>query len=441
MNTLLSYSLAVSILLLILAPVTLLVINGNSFQRFNRWLLLSTITLCLLLPIGLMCIKNFGATVAPELQITLNEVPVFDNFTNITQSEISGINVLTIIGYIYLIGIAVITIYVITAFLHVRGLIGKCRKEKHENYTLCIHNDIRIAPFSFMGQIVIAEAVYQKDSKTILLHESSHITKKHWLDLMYIGVVTVILWYNPMIWLLRDKLRQIHEYEADKSVIDNGVNPLDYQKLLITTAINRKLIMLTNSFASNDKNFSKRIRMIGNPDLNSKRRALALLLIPASIIAVAAVNNNLCSEMLSAISRTQLKPIEMPSANADAGAAEERSLSKSVEGTDIVAESSKDEGSSIVLPSPLVDPKPLAEHVAYSISYSELGEVSPNKKVLVDLSIDEDGKISSISTRPENQTLNVALNDAFQRVEFDAYYSEGKPIKIMITLPIVKGEK
>ena len=163
MNTLLSYSLAVSILLLILAPVTLLVINRNSFHRFNRWLLLSTITLCLLLPIGLMCIKNFGATVAPELQNTLNEVPVFDNFTNITQSEISGINVLTIIGYIYLIGIAVITIYVITAFLHVRGLIGKCRKEKHENYTLCIHNDIRIAPFSFMGQIVIAEADYQKD--------------------------------------------------------------------------------------------------------------------------------------------------------------------------------------------------------------------------------------------------------------------------------------
>lgn len=40
-------------------------------------------------------------------------------------------------------------------------------------------------------------------------------------------------WFNPGAWLLKQELQNIHEYEADETVINEGVNAKEYQLLLI----------------------------------------------------------------------------------------------------------------------------------------------------------------------------------------------------------------
>ena len=42
----------------------------------------------------------------------------------------------------------------------------------------------------------------------------------------------IMQWFNPAIWLMREELQAIHEYEADEAVLNGGVNAREYQLLL-----------------------------------------------------------------------------------------------------------------------------------------------------------------------------------------------------------------
>lgn len=43
----------------------------------------------------------------------------------------------------------------------------------------------------------------------------------------------IITWYCPAIWLLRNELHILHEYEADSRVLASGVKREEYQMFLI----------------------------------------------------------------------------------------------------------------------------------------------------------------------------------------------------------------
>lgn len=433
-TAILSYSLAISILLLFLAPVALLVVNHNSFHRFNRFILLSVITVSFLIPSFLFYFNSTWRAGAPEIQITLSEKDISENLSNIAKSEVAGVSILQILIYIYFIGISIISLYSIIAFIRLTGLVNRCRKEKSSDYTLCLHNNSSIAPFSFMRFIVISESDYQANGHIILLHETTHISNIHWIDLIYLDLAIIFLWYNPIIWLLRNKLRQIHEYEADQAVINHGINAIDYQKILITTAIDRKSISFTHSFANRSNSFRKRISMIGHSDSDSKRKSLALFLIPACVIALGAINNNISAEILSVIANSGTKPMGIISP-ADINNDDNQKLTESI-AKEEPSDTHNIDNTTTVLPSPIVDQEPLAKLIKYSISISDNFDDFINKKFVIELAIDENGKITNVDTKSDDQNLNVLINEAFNKVEFEAYNHNGKPIKLQIALPI-----
>lgn len=47
------------------------------------------------------------------------------------------------------------------------------------------------------------------------------------------GYLYLFQWFNPASWLLKQELQNIHEYEADETVIEKGVDAKQYQLLLI----------------------------------------------------------------------------------------------------------------------------------------------------------------------------------------------------------------
>ena len=92
--------------------------------------------------------------------------------------------------------------------------------------------DAPVASFSFLGHIVISREDFTA-TPVILTHEMSHVRKHHSVDVLLFSVVTVLHWFNPLVWLARAELKMLHEYEADESVIGQGVNAADYQLLLV----------------------------------------------------------------------------------------------------------------------------------------------------------------------------------------------------------------
>lgn len=84
-----------------------------------------------------------------------------------------------------------------------------------------------------MGYIVISRKDLEENGREILIHELAHIHNRHSWDLLAADVCIFFQWFNPASWLLKQELQNIHEFEADETVIKEGVDAKQYQLLLI----------------------------------------------------------------------------------------------------------------------------------------------------------------------------------------------------------------
>jgi TonB family protein len=117
-----------------------------------------------------------------------------------------------------------------------------------------------ISPFSFYKWIFIPEQYSIEESEMIINHEKVHIRKKHYLDRLFIELVCIFLWFNPVIWILLNEIKKIHEYEADYFVAFNKDIIGDYLQLLYKSATGVSFSAATLNF--NVSIFMERIVMI-----------------------------------------------------------------------------------------------------------------------------------------------------------------------------------
>ncbi|HYG40175.1 MAG TPA: TonB family protein [Cytophagales bacterium] len=121
--------------------------------------------------------------------------------------------------------------------------------------------------FSFFNFIFIGNASYllPSEKQKILEHEKVHVSQLHTLDLIFSNIIAIIFWFNPLIRIYKKKLIQQHEFEADsRAVEDNEVN--DYCNLLARIALQSAGYPLANHF-----NNSLTIKRISIMQTNKKK--------------------------------------------------------------------------------------------------------------------------------------------------------------------------
>jgi hypothetical protein len=69
-----------------------------------------------------------------------------------------------------------------------------------------------------------------------ILHEQAHIACRHYIDVWAIELLTRLMWFNPVLWMVRKTLRDLHEFEADRLVLEQGTDAYTYQCLLVSEA-------------------------------------------------------------------------------------------------------------------------------------------------------------------------------------------------------------
>jgi hypothetical protein len=122
-------------------------------------------------------------------------------------------------------------------------------------------------PFSFFNFVYINPKFHNKDVlPEILAHEKVHIREKHWVDLIIIELLTVILWFNPIIWFFEHSIKLNHEFLADRGVISKGNHIGKYQALLVNQLMGMQIIRLTNNL--NYSINSNRLKMMTKQKTN-----------------------------------------------------------------------------------------------------------------------------------------------------------------------------
>ena len=266
-----------------------LLLSKETFHRFNRMALLGVLFFSLLIP----CIEVTTrhqvevqqAVLSIEQLLLMAELEATPANVGAVQ-ETSAISWVQVVLLVYLAGILFLACRNIYSLICLFRLIHSGKHEKLEKgVTLVVHNQ-EIAPFSWMKYIVISRKDLEENGREILIHEMAHIHHRHSVDLLVADICIFFQWFNPSAWLLKQELQNVHEYEADETVINEGVNAKKYQLLLIKKAVGTRLYSMANSF--NHSKLKKRITMMLKEKSNPWARLKYLYVLPLAAIAVTA---------------------------------------------------------------------------------------------------------------------------------------------------------
>ena len=285
-----------------------LLLSKETFHRFNRVALLGILLLSLLIP---FC----EITVPEESEVQQTLVTIEQILTladHVPQTEVQALPSsmplwLPVLLCIYLLGILFFLGRNLYSLFHMLRLLHGGRQEKLEKGITLIIHDKNIAPFSWMKYVVISEKDLQENSKEILIHEMAHVHNRHSIDLLISDICIIFQWFNPASWLLKQELQNIHEYEADETVIRQGVNAKQYQLLLIKKAVGTRLYSMANSF--NHSKLKKRITMMLKEKSSPWARMKYLYVLPVAAITLTAFARPEISNELNEISTTKVNDI------------------------------------------------------------------------------------------------------------------------------------
>ena len=286
-----------------------LLLSKETFHRFNRMALLGVLFFSLLIP----CIEVTTrhqvevqqAMLSIEQLLLMAELEATPVEAGAVQETVASW--IQIVLLVYLAGILFLACRSIYSLISLFRLIHSGKREKLEKGgTLVIHHQ-EIAPFSWMKYIVISQKDLEENGREILIHEMAHIHHRHSIDLLLADICIFFQWFNPGAWLLKQELQNIHEYEVDETVINEGVNAKEYQLLLIKKAVGTRLYSMANSF--NHSKLKKRITMMLKEKSNPWARLKYLYVLPLAAIAVTAFARPEISEKMEEISAVKVNDL------------------------------------------------------------------------------------------------------------------------------------
>ncbi len=293
----LAYSLLASTLLIVVWAVYKCVLANTGCFRFNRILLLFCITLAFVAPIFRLNPFWVGDIMENNIEIAFNPVEIA-YIANTVSEQITPI--WDYIVTLFLIGVIVMILYFFVSLVRLALFILKGEHIKQDDCRIILHRHNSVAPFAWCGYIMMPRRDWYEFGQMIVCHEKAHIECRHWIDLFFMQAAIIITWYCPAIWLLRNELHTLHEYEADSRVLASGIKREEYQIFLIKKTVGARFATLSNCL--NHSSLKKRITMMLSSKPTGKARVRAFVMVPAMTLALIGLATPAVSAVINEVS-------------------------------------------------------------------------------------------------------------------------------------------
>ena len=288
MNPLLVYVIKSAVYFSAFYLIYILLLSRDTMYIRNRAYLLFSALLSLVLPY--ITIHTNKPIDINFLGKVLSEVLVYGSYEpdSIPLPGMKEISNLQLINYVYLTGILFFGLRFIVNLLELIFLI--IRKRSRGTNIIRFHG-YNTSGFSALGHIFINSGLSREEEDEIIRHEQNHLTQYHFLDILFIEIIKILQWFNPVIYMADRSLRAIHEYQADEGCLKNGIGVINYQELLMNQVFNSRIFGLKNCF-SNPKLIRKRMLMMTRQRTGSISNYKLLLALPVVAIELAAFSSN-----------------------------------------------------------------------------------------------------------------------------------------------------
>lgn len=296
---------SIIVLTLLYVPYILL-LRKESFFRFNRRMLLTIMMLSVVLPLLNIPLLDFGIhpfAGEPGITVGMPTIVGIDG-ESVGRQATHSASAATVISWwkvltlVYIGGMTIAILVKVFLLLTIRRRIhrGALWTDSRPEATIYCHGE-DISSFSWFRSIVISEKDYEQNGDVIIRHELGHIRHHHSVDMLLVNAIQVLQWANPFVWMLGSSMRDIHEYEADDTVLRSGVSAREYMCLLMRKAVGSSSYAFANGF--NHSLLKKRITMMLRKKSNPWMRTKALYAIPMAALALSAFATPLISSQNS----------------------------------------------------------------------------------------------------------------------------------------------
>ena len=288
------YLIVSAISLALMVTVYRLTLSRTTFHGFNRFVLLATLALAAVVPV--MHFQSISSRASAPINYMLGEIMVYADGTmgvNHVQATESGssISMLSVITVVYLAGLIFCLLRIAFGILS-SEIICHSRSRMLADGSRLVITECNYAPFSWRNCIVISRKDYESNGAMIIAHEQAHVHHHHSFDLILAQMFCAVQWFNPAAWVLRRSLMEVHEFEADASVLEDGFDSRRYQICLVRAALQGSFATTTNNFSNCST--KKRIVMMNRHSTNPWARLRALLMLP--VVALSVIVSSACKQ-------------------------------------------------------------------------------------------------------------------------------------------------
>ncbi len=291
----LAYLLKSTLCMGILLLVYLFFLEKEKMHQFNRFYLLGSILFSLIIPL---------ITITKQIPV-LTEIPVtyFTTLENIhtEHSAISPMpinnspaNPIPFLPILYCLIAAILLGRFVRNLYKLSLTASKNRSVILDGARLILLKE-NIVSHTFLKNIFINEEGYTNLSieKEILTHELAHVKQRHSFDIIFLELLQIIFWFNPLLTLYKRAIQLNHEFLADDAVLTTHPDVSAYQNLLLDKLSQPGHFQLASPF-----NFSitkKRLVMMTKEINQSRILVKKLVLLPFLVLAVLVFSSKIIS--------------------------------------------------------------------------------------------------------------------------------------------------
>jgi TonB-dependent SusC/RagA subfamily outer membrane receptor len=135
------------------------------------------------------------------------------------------------LGILWSVGIVVLGTVMVRQFVKIARIRRGAELLLTDECRIALSDEVG-SPFSFLGTMFIERGTSDADMRQIVLHEASHIRHRHSQEKIAMEVFKNLQWFNPFAWWAASLLAEVHEFEADRDVLDGGSTVEEYLELI-----------------------------------------------------------------------------------------------------------------------------------------------------------------------------------------------------------------
>lgn len=280
MPVFLLYLLQSSVCLLAFYLLYLGVLRRLTFFTWSRFYLVTALLISVLIP-RLRIALPAGVEQPPAIMAPLQEVPVVMAKEGVenevvmaaADKEMPGISYWWLV---YITGVAVMAARLGVSLFRLWQMLRRNERVYVDGCVVVLTTGVNASFFHYI--FVDRKAFAGDDRAHILLHEQTHVRLRHSADLMLLELVSVICWFNPVMWWYKRSMKEVHEFQADRAVAEE-TNVKTYAGVLLRLATAGRSIPV-NTFSKQP--LKGRISMLFTNPSHKMKKLLFMLVVPVA---------------------------------------------------------------------------------------------------------------------------------------------------------------